>query len=126
MGLISRTTLLVLIYAIRSTPHTTTINSQGNRVVIDMHITVDVGNSGLAAHIPCYGFDVTATNYYTNMTFGDPKWSDRATSSNASPAGSDDGIGDSAAGAQWVQTGSNIPGQQYRWWDGEQYTNDFC
>jgi hypothetical protein len=53
-----------------------------------MHITVDVGNSGLTAHIPCYGFDPTAENYYANMTHGDPKWSDRATSSNVSSAGS--------------------------------------
>ncbi|KAI0404076.1 hypothetical protein F4802DRAFT_568818 [Xylaria palmicola] len=27
---------------------------------------------------------------------------------------------------RWVLTGSGVPGQQYQWWDGTKYTNNFA
>lgn len=78
--------------------HSSTRNRRGDRVGAELHITVDVGNSGLTAHIPCFGLDLDAENYYTSMTHGSPKWSDRATSSNGSSAGSTTSSPGSASG----------------------------
>ncbi|KAF2787760.1 hypothetical protein K505DRAFT_342664, partial [Melanomma pulvis-pyrius CBS 109.77] len=64
---------------VRSIPHSTTLNVKGERVPSYLHITVTGGERN-AAHIPCYGLDGTAPNWYTNMTFGDASWEDRVKS----------------------------------------------
>lgn len=82
----------------------------------------------MKGHIEVNGFNAQAApaNWYDNLTMTTVKWSDRATSSNASPTpGSEGKQSPSQAGAQWIRTGSSVPGQQWTWWDGTKYTNQY-
>ncbi|KAN0103446.1 hypothetical protein V8E51_011759 [Hyaloscypha variabilis] len=121
---------------IRSIPHSWTVNRYGDRVNDALHITITAGSNSVTGHIYCSGLNPRASpsHWYDHLRGDYVKWSDRATSSNASSPYSSHGQNTPPAGGtqssstadpQWVPTGSSVPGQQYRWWNGTEYTNDF-